>query len=38
LLLIEKASEVAASTKEAFIHGEKLAEEKLATAQEIIKG
>ena len=37
-LLIEKASEIAASTKEAIITGEKIAEEKLTAAKETIKG
>jgi hypothetical protein len=38
LSLIEKASEIAASTKEAIITGEKIAEEKLAAAKETIIG
>jgi len=38
LLIIEKVSEIAANTKEALITGEKLAEEKLTAAIEIIKG
>ena len=35
---IEKVSETAASTKEAVIAGEKIAEEKLAAAKETVKG
>jgi hypothetical protein len=38
LLLIEKASEIVANTKEAIITGEKIAEEKLTAAKETIKG
>jgi hypothetical protein len=38
LLIIEKVSEIAANTKEALITGEKLAEEQLTAAIEIIKG
>ncbi len=38
MILIEKASEIAASTKEAIITGEKIAEEKLAAAKETIIG
>jgi len=38
LFVIEKVSEIAANTKEALIIGEKLAEEQLTAAIEIIKG